>query len=73
MEKKATDHARQLVEKYVGRPFFDLPYGKGTQRLSYEELNEALDWVDDRFHLIRWASSPHTYLFGGGGGGGLGG
>lgn len=54
MEKRATDHARQLAEKYVGKPFFDLPYSKGTARMSFEELDNALDWVDDRFHLIRY-------------------
>lgn len=54
MEKRATDHARQLAEKYVGKPFFDLPYSRGTTRMTYEELDEALDWVDDRFHLIRY-------------------
>lgn len=54
MEKRATDHARQLAEKYVGRPFFDLPYGKGMKRMTYEQLDSALDWVDDRFHLIRY-------------------
>ena len=54
MEKRATDHARQLAEKFVGKPFFDLPYSKGTPRMSFEELDGALDWVDDRFHLIRY-------------------
>ena len=54
MEKRATDHARQLAEKYVGKPFFDLPYSKGTPRMTYDELDSALDWVDDRFHLIRY-------------------
>jgi twinkle protein len=54
MEKKAIDHARQLAEKYVGQPFFDLPYSKGVQRMSYEQLDAALDWVDDKFHLIRY-------------------
>lgn len=54
MEKRATDHARQLAEKYVGKPFFDLPYSKGTPRMSFEELDSAMDWVDDRFHLIRY-------------------
>ncbi len=54
MEKRATDHARQLAEKYVGKPFFDLPYSRGTPRMSFEELDGALDWVDDRFHLIRY-------------------
>ncbi|KAL6779279.1 CGLD17 [Auxenochlorella protothecoides x Auxenochlorella symbiontica] len=54
MEKKAMDHARQLVEKYTGRPFFDLPYARNSTRMSLEELNEGLDWVDDRFHLVRY-------------------
>jgi len=55
MEKRATDHARQLAEKFVGRPFFDqLAYSRGMKRMSYEELDGALDWVDDRFHLIRY-------------------
>lgn len=47
------DHARQLVEKYTGRPFFDLPYANRATRMSVDQLNAGLDWVDDRFHLIR--------------------
>ena len=58
MEKRATDHARQLVEKIVGRPFFDLPYARGLRRMSERELDAGLDWVDDRFHLIRRVGSP---------------
>lgn len=54
MEKRATDHARQLAEKFIGRPFFDLPYARGVTRMSKDELDTALDWVDDRFHLIRY-------------------
>jgi twinkle protein len=54
MEKRATDHARQLAEKVVGRPFFDLPYGRGMRRMTHEQLDMALDWVDDRFQLIRY-------------------
>ncbi|EFN55118.1 hypothetical protein CHLNCDRAFT_31176, partial [Chlorella variabilis] len=54
MEKKATDHARQLVEKYIGKPFFDLPYARGVRRMSERELDEGLDWIDDRFHLVRY-------------------
>lgn len=50
---QATDHARQLVEKYVGKPFFDLPYARGVRRMSERELDEGLDWIDDRFHLVR--------------------
>ncbi|GAB4817546.1 hypothetical protein N2152v2_004592 [Parachlorella kessleri] len=54
MEKKATDHARHLVEKFVGLPFFDLPYARGVPRMSPDQLDAGLDWVDDRFHLIRY-------------------
>jgi replicative DNA helicase len=54
MEKRATDHARQLAEKYVGHPFFDLPYARGVRRMTLDELDSAMDWVDDRFHLIRY-------------------
>ncbi len=54
MEKRATDHARQLAEKYVGNPFFDLPYARGVRRMTLDELDSAMDWVDDRFHLIRY-------------------
>lgn len=54
MEKRASDHARALVEKYTGRPFFDLPYARGVRRMTSEELDAAMDWVDDRFHLIRY-------------------
>jgi twinkle protein len=54
MEKKATDHARQLAEKYIGKPFFDLPYARGIPRMTPDELDKAIDWVDDRFFLIRY-------------------
>lgn len=50
---QATDHARHLVEKCVGKPFFDLPYARGVPRMTQGELDAGLDWVDDRFHLIR--------------------
>jgi hypothetical protein len=52
---QATDHARALVEKWVGAPFYDLPYAAGVQRMSLPQLDAALDWIDDRFHLIRSA------------------
>ena len=54
MEKRATDHARQLAEKYIGSPFFDLPYARRVPRMTHEQLDSAIDWVDDRFHLIRY-------------------
>ena len=54
MEKRVTDHMRQLAEKYIGLPFFDLPYASGVNRMSQENLDVAIDWVDGRFHLIRF-------------------
>lgn len=54
MEKRATDHMRQLSEKYIGLPFFDLPYGAGIRRMTQKNLDTAIDWVDSRFHLIRY-------------------
>ena len=54
MEKKATDHARQLIEKYTGKPFFDLPYSRGLTRMQPDDLEKAIDWMDSRFYLIRY-------------------
>lgn len=54
MEKRAPDHARQLAEKLIGKPFFDLSYARGIPRMNREELDAALDWIDDRFHLVRY-------------------
>ncbi|KDD72545.1 hypothetical protein H632_c3207p0, partial [Helicosporidium sp. ATCC 50920] len=53
MEKRASDHARQLAEKVSGLPFYDMSYGQGTPRMTLESLEASLDWLDDRFHLIR--------------------
>jgi hypothetical protein len=47
------DHARQLLEKYVGKPFFDALYAGNQPRMSPEEVESGLAWLDDRFHVIR--------------------
>eukprot|EP00891_Asterochloris_glomerata_P000826 jgi/Astpho2/826/fgenesh1_pm.00016_%23_20_t len=54
MEKKVKDHARQLIEKYHGRPFFDSIYAGGVPRMSTADVEDGLAWLDERFHLIRY-------------------
>ena len=48
------DHARQLIEKYHGRPFFDSIYAGGVPRMSTADVEDGLAWLDERFHLIRY-------------------
>jgi hypothetical protein len=47
------DHARQLVEKRLRKPFFEAAYAAGAERLAVNELQGAMQWIDERFHLIR--------------------
>lgn len=48
------DHARQLLEKYTGRPFFNnTGYARNFERMSEAELHAGLEWIDDRFQVIR--------------------
>lgn len=51
---QVTDHARQLMEKHVQKPFFDGGYAGSTPRMSAEEVQEGMAWVDDRFFPIRY-------------------
>ncbi|CAK0787500.1 hypothetical protein CVIRNUC_010720 [Coccomyxa viridis] len=57
MEKKVKDHARQLLEKFVGRPFLDpqqARYGEEGSRMGAGDVEKGLAWLDDRFHVIRY-------------------
>ncbi|KAL0032240.1 hypothetical protein WJX79_000205 [Trebouxia sp. C0005] len=54
MEKKVTDHARQLMEKHLRKPFFDGGYAGSTPRMTADDLGEGIAWVDDRFFPIRY-------------------
>jgi hypothetical protein len=47
------DHARQLVEKRLRKPFFEAAYAAGAERLAPAELQTAMRWIDERFRLIR--------------------
>merc|ERR1712224_476601 len=51
-EKKAIDHARQLIEKYIGKPFFNKLYGHNL-RMSSQEMQKGLDFINRHFYIIR--------------------
>lgn len=53
MEKKVTDHARQLLEKHLGLPFLNAGYSGPAPRMSLQQVEEGMQWLDDCFHLIR--------------------
>ena len=46
------DHARKLLEKYTGQPFFNSPYS-GAGRMSPAELEGGMAWLDQHFVLLR--------------------
>ena len=51
------DHARQLLEKYIGKPFLDpqqARYGDEGSRMGASDVEQGLAWLDDRFHVIRY-------------------
>lgn len=54
MENKVRDHARKLLEKRCGSPFFDgAEYGLGRPRIAPGALREGIRWLDEHFSLIR--------------------
>lgn len=48
------DHARQLIEKYIGKPMLPARYAGTSICMSNEDLESGLEWLDDRFHVIRY-------------------
>ncbi len=54
MVSQVTDHARQLMEKHLRKPFFDGGYAGSTPRMTADDLGEGIAWVDDRFFPIRY-------------------
>ena len=48
------DHARQLLEKYIGKPFLDAKYAGSAVRMTSDDVRDGLTWLDDRFHVIRY-------------------
>jgi twinkle protein len=55
-ENPPEEHIAKLVEKHLGLPFWDGP----TQRMTKGELLAAMDWLDDRFVLIRAGEESPT-------------
>lgn len=51
---QVTDHARQLMEKHLRKPFFDGGYAGSVPRMNAADLEEGIAWVDDRFFPIRY-------------------
>ena len=52
MENKVHEHARKLVEKYTGEPWFEGKYTKKA-RMRPETMRQGMHWLDNHFVLIR--------------------
>src|SRR5262249_5606815 len=55
-ENLPAEHVAKLAEKYSGTPFWDGPTG----RMSELDLQRAMDWIADRFFLIRFDDEAPT-------------
>jgi twinkle protein len=55
-ENPPAEHVAKLAEKYLGLPFWDGP----TRRMSEANLQRAMDWIADRFYLLRFDDEAPT-------------
>jgi twinkle protein len=55
-ENPPAEHIAKLAEKHLGAPFWDGP----TSRMSEVDLGRAMDWIADRFYLIRFDDEAPT-------------
>jgi twinkle protein len=55
-ENPPAEHIAKLAEKYLGMPFWDGP----RRRMTESDLSRALDWINDRFLLIRFDDEAPT-------------
>jgi twinkle protein len=55
-ENPPAEHITKLAEKYSDTPFWDGP----TRRMSEMDLQRAMDWIADRFYLIRFDDEAPT-------------
>jgi twinkle protein len=55
-ENPPAEHVAKLAEKYLGLPFWDGP----TWRMSETDLQRAMDWIADRFYLLRFDDEAPT-------------
>ena len=46
------DHAKQLLEKYIGKPFFNYVADQ-RQRMTVEDLELGVAWLQGHFHVIK--------------------
>jgi hypothetical protein len=46
------DHAKQLLEKYIGKPFFNY-VADGRRRMTVEDLERGIAWMQGHFHVIK--------------------
>ena len=53
MENKVHEHARKLIEKHTGRPFFDADYAANAWRMTPQDLAAGKAFLNDHFVLIR--------------------
>jgi len=52
LENKVHEHARKLVEKYVGEPWFEGKYSKAA-RMHPDTMRNGMRWLNEHFVLIR--------------------
>jgi twinkle protein len=52
LENKVHEHARKLVEKYVGEPWFEGKYSKAP-RMNPDTMRSGMKWLNEHFVLIR--------------------
>ena len=55
-ENPPAEHISKLAEKHLGLPFWDGP----RQRMTEAELQKAMTWAADHFHLIRFDNEAPT-------------
>ena len=55
-ENPPAEHIAKLAEKHLGLPFWDGP----RQRMTEAELQKAMTWAADHFHLIRFDDEAPT-------------
>ena len=55
-ENPPAEHIAKLAEKHLRLPFWDGP----IRRMSKADLQRAMDWVADRFYLIRFDDEAPT-------------
>lgn len=53
MENQVREHGRKLLEKRIGKPFFNAPYSGSVPRMTKQDFEEGKAWLNRTFYLIR--------------------